>query len=79
MQMHDCRFPEDMRIRVVRELQERVHMQVKGQQLEHNFAAVSRDYSPIPSLSLSLCLHAFSHILAIFTSQTAAPNVQVSV
>lgn len=61
---------------IARELQERVHTQVKGQQLEHNFAAVSRDYSPIPSPSPPPCLHAFTHVEAIFPSQTAQ-NVQV--
>lgn len=81
VQTHHCRFPKDMCTCIVRELQIRVHVQVKGQQLEHKFAAVSRDYSLIPSLclfsSLSLCLYVITPIEAIFPSQTAAQNVQV--
>lgn len=81
VQMHHCRFPKDMRACIVRELQIRVHVQVKGQQLEHNFAAVSRDYSLIPSLclfpSLYFCLYVTTPIEAICPSQTVGQNVLV--
>lgn len=81
VQTHHSRFPKDMRTCIVGELQIRVHVQVKGQQLKHNFAAVSRDYSLIPSLcllpSLYLCLYVSTPIEAIFPSQTVAHNVLV--
>lgn len=58
--MHHCRPPAGVHAGVARGLQMRVHVQVKGQQLEHNSAVVSRDSSAsLPLPPLSPCLHVF--------------------